>query len=184
MARACLLIAVVLLASCAGKKPSIYAPHPGSGVFQVPGEDAPLYWDLRDGGKAKPILSVARNAGLYPGVPDTKIDLQCGKHGELSVGSLDVRIAADVGDRVKPIVSLAGGGIRLTGPDHWRSSGYELILNQLLLRPSSAELNSILAGQVCLMASYPDGSEGSSCFPAPPPAMAEAFLISCAAPSS
>jgi hypothetical protein len=180
MIRLGIRVAVLLLSGCAAAEHASQRPTEAV-PFRMPDEKARLFWDLRGEAPDQSILSVARDAGLYTGVPDTVIDLQCRADGHLRVASLEVRIATDVGDRVKPRLSLAGSGIVLRGAGEWRSTGYELILEDLRLSPTATQLRSLLSGELCLVETWPDGSESRSCYPAPTPALAAKFLNTCGA---
>jgi hypothetical protein len=156
-------------------------PPPGAVTFNVEGEPAKVYWDLVTTAAGEKRLSVAINAGQYPAVPDTMIDLKC-RGGELRVSSLRMRYGADVpsGRNVPRQIVLIAGALRLTGPTDWGSNGYERMLNTLRLRPSPAELRQLLTGRLCLFAVFDDGSEGGHCYVAPPQALAERFEETCA----
>ena len=178
MIRSATGVVLFTLLGCAAPEHTYRLP-PEAVSFRIPDESTRLFWDLRSEASNLPILSVARVSGLYPGVPDTVFDLQCRPDGSLSVASLNVRVAMDVGDRVKPQLSLSGSGVVLRGADQWRSTGYELILEDLRLTPTAAQLRSLLSGELCLAKTWPDRSESRSCYPAPPSAMAMTFLRTC-----
>lgn len=181
MIRFAIRMAVLLLIGCAAPERTYRIPTDAV-PFRVPDESTRLFWDLRGEAPDPKILSVARDSGLYPGIPDTVIDLQCRPNGDLSIGSSSVSapsifLAAQQGPRL----SVSGSGVVLRGPDQWRSAGHISYLEDLRLSPKAVQLRSLLSGELCLVETWPDGSEGRWCYPAPPPVIAAKFLSTCGA---
>lgn len=182
MIRFMLGVIAVVLSGCSAPEVARQLP-PDAIPFRIPDEGARLFWDLKDEPPGPPTLSVARDAGLYPGLPDTLVDLRCGSRGGLNIGSERLGVpttflAAQKGPRLSILVS----GAVLSGPDQWRDAGHFSYLEEIRLSPTAAQFRSLLSDGFCLVDAWDDG-EGRSCCPAPPPAMAAKFLNACGAGS-
>ncbi|NEX95222.1 hypothetical protein [Caulobacter sp. 17J65-9] len=166
------LCAVAALAACSPPPEAVIGPTEVEGSVEW---DYPRTVDWVN----RPMLVVPRPGGIYPQVPDVRLALTCTADGRLDVDGL--RIVTDVGSyEIPEAAGLSNGVLAVIGEPVWQSTGYELQA-ELVLSPTPDQLRNLLTGdKLILTAPTPEGDYGTT-YPAPPRALAEAFLRDCAA---
>lgn len=171
-------LVTVAFPGCSARSQVPEAPLSEARIFKTAmGQD--VFWDYlpaADWAYHLPVLVIAKVGPIYPTAPDVELTIWCRHPGQIELHN--AYSTGDVNPLPKPdTIGLTNGVVTISGTPNWQATEYGSEA-EVPLSASPDKLRKLFSGDVLSVTISTETGQGAG-YPAPPKALAEAFLNEC-----